>query len=204
MLRLDHLAVTAPTLAEGVAAVEAALGLPLEPAVGVHAAMGTHNRLIGCGDLYLEVIAIDPAAPPPGRPRWFRMDERSGPPRLTNWIARADDLDAALADAPAGFGPPQALARGPYRWRIAIPPDGRLPFDDAFPSLLQWEGEAHPAKALPDRGLRLTRLTVTHPEGQALAAWLGPRFRDERLRVDTGPLSLAAEFATPHGPRMLL
>ncbi len=203
MLWLDHLAVTAPVLAEGAAAVAAALGLPLEPAVGQHPAMGTHNRLIGCGDLYLEVIAIDPDAPAPGRPRWFGMDERSGPPRLTNWIARTSDLDAALAEAPAVAGVPMALTRGPFRWRIAVPPDGRQPWDDAFPALIQWQGEAHPARALPDRGLRLTRLTVTHPEGAALAAWLAPRLPDDRLRIETGPPAVAAVFATPHGPRTL-
>ncbi len=182
--------------------VEAALGLPLGP-VGHHPAMGTHNRLIGCGDLYLEVIAIDPGATAPHRPRWFRLDERQGSPRLTNWVARTGDLDAALAGAPDGAGRPLALARGPYRWRIAVPEDGRLPFDDAFPALIEWQGPAHPAAALPDSGLRLRRLTVTHPEGAALAAWLAPRLTDDRLRVETGPLGLAAEFDTPRGPRAL-
>jgi hypothetical protein len=203
MLWLDHLAVTAGSLDAGVAAVEDALGLPLGPAVGRHPAMGTHNRLIGCGDLYLEVIAIDPEAPALGHPRWFRMDGRSGSPRLTNWIARTDDLDRALEEAPAFAGAPMALSRGPFRWRMAVPPDGRLPFDDAFPALIAWEGAAHPARALPDAGLRLTRLTVTHPEAAALAAWLAPRLRDDRLRVETGAPALAADFATPHGPRCL-
>jgi Glyoxalase-like domain len=203
MLWLDHLAVTARSLDEGVTAVEDALGLPLGPAVGQHPAMGTHNRLIACGDAYLEVIAIDPEAPAPGRPRWFRMDERSGPPRLMNWVARTDDLDRALEEAPAFAGAPMALARGPFRWRMAVPPDGRLPFDDAFPALIEWESEAHPAKALPDAGLRLIRLTVTHPEATALAAWALPRLPDGRLRIETGPPGFEAAFATPHGPRTL-
>ena len=40
---------------------------------------GTHNRVMaisseGIPDCYLEVIAIDPEAPEPGRPRWFGLD----------------------------------------------------------------------------------------------------------------------------------
>jgi hypothetical protein len=202
MLRLDHLAVTARTLAEGAAAVEDALGLPLG-AVGLHPAMATHNRLIGCGDLYLEVIAPDPAAPHPGRPRWFRLDERDGPPRLTNWVARSDDLDAALAEAPPGAGVPLALSRGPYAWRIAVPPDGRLPWDDLCPALIQWEGEAHPAAALPDHGLRLTRLVLRHPQADALRGWLAPRLDDPRLAVEGGPAGMEATFSTSRGPRIL-
>jgi hypothetical protein len=60
-LRLDHLAISAGTLDEGVAAVEEALGVPLAGG-GQHPHMATHNRLLGLGDLYLEVIAADPAA----------------------------------------------------------------------------------------------------------------------------------------------
>ncbi len=201
MPRLDHLAVTAPTLAEGAAAVQAALGLPLGP-VGHHPAMGTHNRLIGCGDLYLEVIAPDPQAPHPGRPRWFRLDERRGI-GLTNWVAATDDLDAALAQAPAGAGVPMALTRGPYAWQIAVPDDGRLPFDDSFPALIQWRGQAHPAAALPDHGLRLTRLTLRHPRAEDLRAWLAPRLPDPRVHVEPGPAGMEALFDTPAGPRRL-
>lgn len=202
MLRLDHLAVTAANLGTGTAAVEAAIGLPLGP-IGQHPAMGTHNRLIHCGDLYLEVIAIDPAAPPPGRPRWFRLDERLGRPRLTNWVAATEDLDAVLTEAPTRAGKPMVLSRGDFRWRIAVPPDGRLPFDDTFPALIQWQGAAHPALSLPDRGLRLARLTLRHPLATALSAWLAPRLTDPRLRIETGPVGMVAELDTPSGPRRL-
>src|SRR5690606_19696369 len=143
---------------------EAALGVGLEPG-GKHPFMGTHNRLLSLGPgEYLEVIAIDPDATAPDRPRWFRLDTFTGPPRVTNWILRTDELDAALAAAPPGAGQPVALERGPYRWRMGVPEDGRLPFDDAFPALIQWQGECHPAAALPDRGCRLRRLEIAHPK----------------------------------------
>lgn len=200
MLRLDHLAVTCLDLDEGTAAVEAALGVRPGPG-GRHPHMGTHNRLLGLGDVYLEVIAPDPDAPRPVWPRWFRMDERDGT-ALTNWICATGDLDGALAAAPAGAGVAVALSRGPYRWRIGIPADGRLPWDDMHPALIQWEGEAHPAPVLPEAGVRLVRLTVTHPEAAALrTALVG--LADSRVVIAEGAAGLRAEFATPDGVRFL-
>lgn len=203
MLAFDHLAVSASTLAEGVEAVEAALGVALAGG-GKHPYMSTHNRLLGLGDLYLEVIAADPDAPAPAWPRWFDMDNFSGPPRLTNWIARSDDLPAALAAAPAGCGVPVALERGDYRWQMAVPADGKLPFDSTFPALIQWFGPLHPARALPDAGLRLTRFEVAHPEAAALRAALAPLFTDPRVVIVDGPAkAMRATFQTPAGTRVL-
>lgn len=198
MLKVDHLAVTCADLATGVAQIERLLGVPMAPG-GQHAAMSTHNRLLSLGDTYLEVIAPDPAAPAPARPRWFRLDDRDAP-RLTNWVAACEDLDAVLAGAPAGAGTPMALARGDFRWRMAVPDDGRLPFDDCFPALIRWQGAAHPAPRLPDHGLRLTALHIEHPAAQALAGWLGPRLTDPRVTLAPGPAPrLTATIATPQG-----
>ena len=197
MLRLDHLAVSARSLDEGVAALEAALGVTMAGG-GQHPAMGTHNRLLSLGDLYLEVIAVDPAAPAPDRPRWFDLDRFTGPPRLTTWIAATGDMDAVLAKGPPGWGSPMALARGDYRWQMAVPQDGRLPFDGTCPALIQWHGTLHPAAALPDLGLRLNRLTVTHPKAPALRAALG--LTDPRLHFTAGPPGLEAVIDTANGP----
>lgn len=203
MLALDHLAVTAETLDDGVATVEAALGVALAGG-GAHPYMSTHNRLLGLGDIYLEVIAPDPAAPPPPHPRWFDMDNFHGAPRLTNWIARCDDLDRELALGPPGIGAPVALTRGDLAWRMGVPADGRLPFDGAFPALIQWQGAAHPATRLPDAGVRLRRLTIRHPRAEDLAAALAGRLHDDRIALETGPeKAMLAVLATPHGDRAL-
>jgi len=201
MLRLDHLAVSALTLAEGVTAVEAALGLTLGPG-GQHPHMATHNRLLGLGDVYLEVIAADPAAPAPAWPRWFDLDRFTGPPRLTTWIAACDDLDAALAAAPGGSGVPVDLARGDLRWRMAVPGNGCLPFDGAYPALIQWQGP-HPTARLPDAGARLQRLEIAHPEPDRLRAALAG-FADPRVVIVPGTApALQATVTTPHGARTL-
>jgi hypothetical protein len=203
MLVCDHLAVACTTLAEGVAVVEQALGVALAPG-GQHAHMATHNRLMNLGDLYLEVIAPDPSLPAPAWPRWFDLDAFTGPPRLTNWVARCDDLDAELALSPPDTGTPVSLQRGDFRWDMGVPPDGRLPFDGGFPALIRWHGAAHPAPRLPDAGVRLTTLQITHPRASALQAALAGRTRDARIVICTGAvMAMRATFTTPHGPRTI-
>ncbi len=204
MLSFDHLAIGAEALEEGVQAVEEALGVPLEPG-GRHTTMGTHNRLLSLGPgEYLELIAIDPDAAGPGRPRWFALDEFAGPPRPCAWIARTAALMTALARAPAGAGQPHALTRGDYAWDMAIPDTGLLPFAGLYPALIAWKGPAHPADALPDRGVRLRRLVLGHPEAGALRAALAPLIDEPRLAVTLSAAPhIAAEFDTPRGARVL-
>jgi hypothetical protein len=156
------------------------------------------------GDLYLEVIAADPGAPQPAWPRWFDLDNFSGSPRLTNWVARCENITAALAASPDGTGIPVALQRGDYRWQMAVPADGKLPFDGGFPALIQWQGDLHPARALPESGVRLTQLEVAHPEAPALRAALADLLDDPRVViVDGAAKALRASFTTPHGVRVL-
>lgn len=200
MLTLDHLVITATDLVAGTAEIEDRLGLPLAPG-GRHAAMGTHNRLLSLGpEEYLEVIAIDPEAPPPGRARWFALDAYDGAPALTHWAARTGDLDAALAVAPEGSGTALFLARGDLRWRMAVPEGGRAPFSGLFPALLEWQGAAHPAPRLPDHGARLEALVLESPEAEALRAALAPLLSDPRCEIREAPaIRLSARIATPRG-----
>ena len=201
MWELDHIAVAAATLEEGVAHVEAALGVALAGG-GNHPHMSTHNRLLGLGPSdYLEVIAVDPDAPQVAHPRWFRLDEFSGAPRLSNWICRVPDLAAALAMAPKAAGRAVDLARGDFRWRMGVPDDGRLPFDDSYPALIEWRGGLKPQDRLPDSGCRLARLEVAHPQAAEIAALLP--LKDPRLVFVIGQRALRATFSTPNGIRVL-
>jgi hypothetical protein len=119
---------------------------------------------------------------------------------LTNWICQVPNINAALDVFPDGVGYPIDLARGALRWQMAVPPNGRLPFDNLFPALIQWHGDLHPARMLVQSGCRLRRLVVSHPEGLELAKLLGQM---EGVVFDTGAAALRAEFETPHGPRVL-
>lgn len=203
MLRLDHVAVACESLEEGRAWVEERLGAPLQPG-GQHARFGTHNMLMGLDDdLYLELIAIDPEAPDPGLRRWFDLDDFQGPPRLTNWICQTDDLQEALALAPAGMGTPSELARGDLRWMMAVGENGHLPLDAAFPAIIDWGASPQPSTRLPASGLRLERLIVTTPEAEALRRALAPLLADARLVIEQGAKALRAEFSSPTGRKVL-
>mgnify|MGYP001811643540 FL=1 len=199
MIEFDHIAISGETLEAAKAHVEESLGVALQPG-GEHDVFFTHNALLGLEDgLYLEAIAINPEAPQPARPRWFDLDRFDGPPRLTNWICRTDDLDAVLGALPATMGVPVDLQRGALRWRMAVAQNGILPFDNFAPALIQWQTATHPATLLAPSGVRLRRLTVRHPDGDALAALLGDQLVDDRIAMETGPKGMLAEFDTPHG-----
>ena len=176
-LALDHLVVAARTLAEGVDWCEATLGLRPE-AGGRHAFMGTHNRVFAVTSpmfprAYLELIAIDPQAPEPGRARWFDLDDaalRSAlsqrGPQLVHWVARCGDIAAAQAEMrAAGVDPGEvehaerATPQGLLQWQISLRADGRRPLAGAAPSLIEW-GVAHPTDAMPDSGIALQSMRL--------------------------------------------
>lgn len=203
MLALDHLAVAARTLKEGRSFVETALGITLQKG-GQHPRYGTHNLLIGLEEgLYLEVIAVDPQADMPPDPRWFRLDEFEDGPCLHNWICRTEDMAADLPQMPEGAGRPVALTRGALRWKMAVPEDGRLPYDEMCPALIQWQGR-HPAASLKQSGARLLRLVVRHPLAQDLAAQMAPVFQDARVVFEPADEpGLRAEFEVDGEVRVL-
>ncbi len=196
MFKLDHLAVACTDLKAGTAAVEAALGIKMQ-AGGQHDRFGTHNTLLGLGDVYLEVIALDPAVARV-RPTWFGLDLFEGPPRLANWICQADDF----APHAAVTGPVHALTRGDLDWQITVPRDGSLPFDGGFPTLIQWAPDTHhPAARLPDSGLRLTRFEVHHPAADILRDIVP--IADERVHFVSGAFEFRAHFEGADGEREL-
>lgn len=211
-LALDHLVVAARTLEEGAQWLEARTGVSTV-AGGRHALMGTHNRLMALQPgMYLEIIAIDPQAPPPARPRWFALDSpamraRLEPgPALIHWVARTDDIEAARAEVADLAGEVLDLERGEFRWRIGVPADGSLPAAGAFPTLIQWRGERHPAAALPESGCRLDRLTVRCPGAAGRLARLRALGLVEQAPVrfvDNDAIALSAVLRSPRGVILL-
>ena len=180
---LDHLVVASRTLEEGAAWMEAKLGVSVAGG-GKHALMGTHNRLLKLDQRrYLEVIAIDPDAPAPGRARWFELDAPAMKARLENgpalihWVERTADLESELRTYP-GAVEILSFTRGPYRWRMGLARDGSFPANGKAATLIQWEGGLHPWDALPETGVRLADF-------------------------DRTAVPLRATFATPSGTRTI-
>lgn len=209
LCRIDHLAVTAPSLEAGSAFVQLCLGVAPQPG-GVHPRMGTHNRLLRLGaGLYLEVIAVQPGAPDPGRPRWFGLDDLAADalPRLGCWIARTDDLPGRLAAASEPLGSAEAMSRGALHWQISIPGDGVPPLGGVAPALIQWDTTPHPAEALPDLGCQLLALELRHPDPARVQALLRTLdLADPAVAVSVVPSDtpgLRAHIATPQGLRWL-
>ncbi len=206
---IDHIAITAPTLEAGAELVRLALGV--EPqAGGAHARMGTHNLLLRLGDsVYLEVIAPDPTAPPPSRPRWFALDTlvANAAPALATWIARTTDIEASVAACSEPLGNIEAMSRGALNWLITIPDDGALRLHGVAPALIEWQAAAHPAARLQDHGLSLIKLDLFHPEPERIARLLLSLGLDSQVAVhpstgERGP-RLVAHINTPQGPRQL-
>jgi hypothetical protein len=204
--RLDHLVVTAASLHDGVDYVRRELGLAPQ-AGGEHVRMGTHNCLLKLGEkLYLEVIAANPGAPRPDRPRWFQLDEADSvrSPRLAAWVARCDDIQTAAAASAVPLGKIEPMSRGNFEWLITVPDDGRLPLQGLAPALIQWRSESHPADTLKDLGCSLVRFEGFHPRHEGVAGMLRSiGFEGEFLVSPGAAPGLVAHIQTPEGTRRL-
>ena len=93
-----------------------------------------------------------------------------------------------------------ALERGDLKWRMAVPPDGHLPFDGCFPALIQWDSPTPPGETLPSSGCTLESLTVAHPEADRLHQRLAPYLMDARVQFQPGSAHLEARLTGPAGP----
>jgi len=193
--RIDHLVIVAASLEQGSRWCEATLGAAAV-AGGRHALMGTHNRLLAIGsaafpDCYLEIIAIDPDAPSPARPRWFGIDEPAlraavrEQPRLVHAVARTrmvEMLRWGLINCGLNPGTLLALQRdtphGTLKWRLTLRDDGRAECAGALPTLIEWQG-AHPCERLPPSGVALQALTLRGVPAQAIKVLRMPAVRFE-------------------------
>lgn len=201
-IRLDHLVIAAASLAEGRDWAEARLRVAAAGG-GRHAAMGTHNALWGLGECYLEVIAVDPEGARPDRPRWFGFDDpavqerlKQGPCLLT-WAVSADDLRSIRPPVPCH--PPEHFARDDLRWQVLLPEGAALPLGGAWPLTIQWTEGLHPARRLPDQGLRLERIEVAGAGAAEAQAALGAVTGPVAFTRGDGPTRLSALIRTPGG-----
>lgn len=203
MSELDHIVITAATLAEGVEYIETALGVKMDGG-GVHTGLGTHNKLLSLGrDVYLEVIAPNPEDLAPKSTRMFDLDNFQGNPMLSNWVIRSKNINQSIKNAPKNIGEIQSLSRGNLQWLMTKPAIGMLPFDGAFPALIEWQCPL-PAPSLRDAGCHLLGFEIGHPYSADLSLALAPFVNDPRIScVQSKTISMCAKIMTPAGIRVL-
>lgn len=213
---IDHLVVAADSLEQGAAWCAATFGI--QPSGGgKHPLMGTHNRVIAISsenfpDCYLEVIAIDPDAPEPGRPRWFGLDHPAvreavrESPRLVHAVARTSRIEMLRRDlATLALNPGELLAArrdtpdGLLKWRITVRDDGLADCAGALPSLIEWEGQ-HPCAHMPLTDVALQGLVLRGLPPQAVDVLKLPSVHTSPSdAVQNAPLT-----ATLESPRSLV
>ncbi|WP_018632793.1 VOC family protein [Neomegalonema perideroedes] len=211
-MHIDHLVIGAASLEQGQDWLEERLGAPASPG-GRHDFMGTHNLLWRLGpQTYLELLAIDPAAAAPSRPRWFGLDDPAVQarlkvsPRLIGWGLATDDIARDSLLSPLGLGPVEAMSRGERRWSLTIPDGPYTEHRALLPFLIQWQGPS-PAQSLPETGLSLSRLVIETPETATIETELkalGARNLVELRETALGGNKLMAELNTPEGAYSLV
>ncbi|MHA1164970.1 MAG: VOC family protein [Alphaproteobacteria bacterium] len=206
---LDHIVIAARSLEDGAAHLEEMLGLRV-PAGGNHPLMGTHNCLMQIGGgAFLEIIAIDPDAPRPDRPRWYSLDDAqvqariAERPALLTWVVRTDDIAGAAAASLISPGPIEEGRRGDRVWSITIPRDGAMPEGGLFPTLIEWHDFNGPASNMTDLDCRLEALKIYHPDPERLTAALGAIGAGGLVQVEQADAEkspgLIALLQTPRG-----
>jgi hypothetical protein len=206
---IDHLVVAARSLEEGSDYLDRTLGVKPKGG-GEHIAMGTHNRLLRLGDdCYLEVIAINPNALKPARPRWFELDDDAmreslqAKPRLVAWALRTDRIEDLAQRSEYPLGRIEPMSRGDLDWRLTLTEDGRLPEGGCIPFLIQWDRSPHPASIMAESGLRLAGLYGRHPQPEIVRRAIRSIGADRLFEVKEAgsgsPPSLAAIIETPRG-----
>ncbi len=211
--RFDHLVIGAHTLSQGVAYVHELLGVDI-PKGGEHVTMGTHNHVMQLGDdTFLEVIAINPDATPPVRPRWFGLDDPAVQsslrvqPRLLTWVVNNSSLSDTCMRSEFELGDVTPLSRNGLNWLFAVPADGRLLAGGMVPNIMQWQTSTHPASGMSDLGCRLVSLTIHHPYKDWLSSVLdgmqATHLVNLKSLTDAEAAYLSAEIETPSGMAVL-
>lgn len=214
---LDHLVIGCAGLEAGVRWIEERLGVAPVPG-GRHLAMGTHNALLRLGPrAYLELIAIDPEGTAPARPRWFALDEPemqqrlAQSPALITWALRTGSLANACARVP-DLGEILLMSRNDFRWKIAVPESGAVPWGGVLPAAIEWlpgeDGRVHhPCDTLPASGCDLIGLQLSHPAAVLGTSGIVALFRELKIigpvDLKPGPRALAATIRTPSGDRVI-
>lgn len=202
---IDHFTIGRASLEQGETEMLQRLGVQ-PPRGSKHDAMSTHNCVMQAGkECFFELMAIDPDALAPGRPRWFSLDDPGTRSRIAErcrtlgWVVRTDHLDGIVAASPIDLGDVVTFTRGTRSWRLTVPADGSLTEGGLVPAFIEWSPGPHPSTGQADLGVRLAGVRLTHPEPARLSALLAALSVDHLAQVHEGDAGLAFILDTPAG-----
>ena len=148
MHKLDHIVFGALTLEEGTELVESLLQAKLSD-IGYHRDMGTHNRVIRIsGNVYLEVVSIDPQNSNLKNRKWFNLDNSNlqtklkKTPQIIGYVIENNDPNIFKY-----FDPFFEASRDNYKWQFAMPTyknniiDNEIINTGIIPSLISWKSK---------------------------------------------------------------
>ena len=202
-IKFDHFAIATENLEQTVTNLEKKFKYPFSSG-GEHKVFGTHNRLFRLGDVYLEVIAINPFATASQQPRWFDLDNFNGKSRIITWIASTENILELLPNIWNNPGVIKKLSRDKLEWDFTVPKSGIMPMGGAAPALINWGNTRHPALSMVDHGCRLERFLVNTPFAEDLKSILRNILFDQRIEVNfSRNISFEAHISTPNGKVVL-
>ena len=202
-IKFDHFAIATENLEQTVTNLEKKFKYPFSSG-GEHKVFGTHNRLFRLGDVYLEVIAINPFATDSQQPRWFDLDNFNGKSRIITWIASTENILELLPNIWNNPGVIKKLSRDKLEWDFTVPKSGIMPMGGAAPALINWGNTRHPALSMVDHGCRLERFLVNTPFAEDLKSILKNILFDQRIEVNfSRNISFEAHISTPNGKVVL-
>ena len=200
--RIDHLIYTASSLEQGMENIEKILGVkPVKG--GIHPQYGTHNALLALGsNVYLEIIAPNPALPEPATGVLLE-DFYQQTPGLSRWVIRDAGIDSLVSEASKNGYDLGKVSAGNRKtpegkqlsWRLSDP--YKVPLDGAVPFIIDWGQTPHPSTTIPLGG-QLIGFHIEHPNPEEVKQWL--KILGVEVTVKKSPITkLIAKIETPHG-----
>lgn len=171
-MKIDHFMYAVADLDDGFAWAEEAFGVaPI--AGGSHEGLGTRNALLSVGEVYLEIIAPDPAQSVESQMVTGMAALTAG--GLVTWAAQGDLIATKGLLEEAGIssaGPVETRRRtadgGLLVWDLLFPRDGGF----GMPFFIDWRDCPHPATTTPVGG-ELRSFGISTPDAAELAPVLG-------------------------------
>lgn len=167
---IDHIVIGTGNLISGTKILETKLNVNFSPG-GEHQIMGTHNNLLKLqSDIYLEVIANNPNAENPSRPRWFALDKTKTKEKITHspralcWVLEVNDIENTAKKCGYNPGEIVQISRGELTWKITVPYNGMLVDNGVLPVLIEWPNDQHPSEKLTNNNISINTLSLFHPE----------------------------------------